>query len=156
MNNNLKLCILYLILVTWFKAGLAGGFPEIILGILGLTLLATQLLQNYFWTRRCFLSILPLLLMFIWALISFNNPKYKALEAQELIELNLEETLLETRDSTKIEMISNGMNLVLEKSRDNPQLSIALFFHLKYTYTTGRLLCCSNLSILEILLSLTR
>ena len=72
--------------------------------------------------------------MFIWALISFNNPKYKALNAQELIELNMEGTLLETRDSAKIEMISNGMNLILEKSRDNPQLSIALFFHLKNSY----------------------
>ena len=134
MNNNLKLCILYLILVTWFKAGLAEGFAGLILSFLGLALLATQLFQNYFWTRRCFLSVLPLLLMFIWALISFNNPKYKALNAQELIELNMEGTLLETRDSAKIEMISNGMNLILEKSRDNPQLSIALFFHLKNSY----------------------
>ena len=135
MNNNLKLCILYLILVTWFKAGLAGGFPGIILGILGLTLLVTQLFQNYFWTRKYFLSIVPLLLMFIWAVISFNNPKYQAINAQDLIELNMEGTLIETRDSTKIEMISNGMNLILEKSRDDPKLSIALFFHLKNTYT---------------------
>ena len=131
MNNNLKLCILYLILVTWFKAGLAGGFPGIILSILGLTLLVTQLFQNYFWTRRYFLSIIPLLLMLIWAVIGFNNPKYQALNAQDLIELNMEGTLIETRDSTKIEMISNGMNLILEKSRDDPKLSIALFFHLK-------------------------
>ena len=135
MNNNLKLCILYLILVTWFKAGLAGGFPGIILSILGLTLLVTQLFQNYFWTRRYFLSIIPLLLMLIWAVIGFNNPKYQALNAQDLIELNMEGTLIETRDSTKIEMISNGMNLILEKSRDDPKLSIALFFHLKNTYT---------------------
>ena len=73
--------------------------------------------------------------MLIWALISFNNPKYQALNAQDLIELNMEGTLIETRDSTKIEMISNGMNLILEKSRDDPKLSIALFFHLKNTYT---------------------
>ena len=131
MNNNLKLCILYLILVTWFKAGLAEGFAGIILSFLGLALLVTQLFQNYFWTRRCFLSILPLLLMFIWALISFNNPKYKALNAQELIELNMEGTLLETRDSAKIEMISNGMNLILEKSRDNPQVVDCFIFSFK-------------------------
>ena len=134
MNNNLKLCILYLILVTWFKAGLAEGFAGIILGILGLALLVNQLFQNYFWTRRYFLSIFPLLLLFIWAIISYNNPKHTALNAQDLIELNMEGILLETRDSAKIEMISNGMNLVLEKSRDNPKLSIALFFHLKNTY----------------------
>ena len=134
MNTNLKICVAYLILISWLKAGLAEGYAELLLSFLGAVILCNQLFQKFFWTRKYLLSILPMFLITIWFAVAFNNPRYRVLTTQDLIDFKMEKTLLESRNPEKIKMISTGINSVLDQAKANPPLSIALFFHLKSSY----------------------
>jgi len=134
VNTNLKICVAYLILISWLKAGLAEGYAELLLSFLGAVILCNQLFQKFFWTRKYLLSILPMFLITIWFAVAFNNPRYRVLTTQDLIDFKMEKTLLESRNPEKIKMISTGINSVLDQAKANPPLSIALFFHLKSSY----------------------
>ena len=134
MNTNLKLCVAYIILISWLKAGLADGYAGLLVSFLGIVVLGKLLLRKLFWTRRYLLSLLPLLSMTIWFVMAYNNPRYRVLNTKDLIHFKMEKTLLESKNPEKIKMISKGINLVIDKGRVNPPLSIALFFHLKNSY----------------------
>jgi O-antigen ligase len=134
VNTNLKLCVAYIILISWLKAGLADGYAGILLNFLAILVLSKQLFRKLFWTRKYLLSILPLFLMTTWFAMAYNNPRYRVLTTNDLIHSKMEKTLLESKSSEKIKMISSGINLVIDKAKVNPPLSIALLFHLKNSY----------------------
>ncbi|MEK9772863.1 MAG: hypothetical protein VW576_04805, partial [Opitutae bacterium] len=104
MSKTFKLCLLYLILITWNKAGHAEGYGTIALYILALVVLSSIVFKREFWTKRKILVCLPIFALILISIASWFNPSYRTISYKDLDDLKFEQVLLDSKDSQKIEM----------------------------------------------------
>lgn len=130
----LKLCLCYLVLLTWMKAGLVDGFPRAILFGLSFVILCLHFGKRSSWRIAKLLPLAPLLFLTALFLSSLLNPAYRVLTVKDLNALGFREKLLQSGNAEKIELLSNGLNGVINRSLSDPSGSLVLFFHLHQRY----------------------
>lgn len=134
MSKSLKLCLLYLILITWNKAGHADGYGTILLYFIGCIIFCCRLINFSQLKPNFFYLCVPILSLVVISIIAWFNPQYRVITMTDLNELNFEKVLLSSADSKKIEMVSNAINLIIGQSKKNPQTSLAFFYYFKNRY----------------------
>ena len=134
MSKSFKLCLLYLILITWNRAGHAEGYGIIALYILGLAIIWSTIGKLNFWKKRRIFQCLPIISLIVISIIGWFNPYYRSVSVKDLEELEFEKTVLESKDSNKVEMVSNAFKLILNQNTEDPSTSLSLFFYFKNTY----------------------
>ena len=129
MSISLKLCIIYLILITWNKAG-SRWLRFLILVFMGASI---SLIQVYklFLKKTSFFSLVPIFLLLSFSFTAYYNPQYRALTIKDLNDLEYEKVLLESKYPRSVELLSNAINLSLDNSKKDPQTSLALLYHFK-------------------------
>jgi O-antigen ligase len=135
VSTLLKLSLVYVILITWMKAGHANGIGSVILTGLGSLIIILHIGRKNFWEWRSLIFHIPLFSLIAISLISYLNPRYRAITPNDLIELKFQEVLLSSDNPSKIEMMTNAINLILDSATSSPSTSISLFYHFKKTYT---------------------
>ena len=129
MSKSLKLCLVYLTLITWNKAGHAHGYGMIVLYIIGGMITCNQLLYLKNLKPKSLLLCLPIF-------IFLCNINYCLVEStisntynERSDRLKFEEVLVSSVDSKKIEFVSNGINLVIgqNKKDQNEPCTFLLF-----------------------------
>ena len=131
MSKSFKLCLLYLILITWNRAGHAEGYGIIALYILGLAIIWSIIGKLEFWKKRRIFYCLPIISLIVISIIGWFNPYYRSVSVKDLEELEFEKTVLESKDSNKVEMVSNAFKLILNQNTEDPSTSLSLFFYFK-------------------------
>lgn len=122
-----------LIVVTWAKAGLAGDWIFYSIGIV--TIYILFLSHNSQTVKRtAFILYLPVLTICIIFTISYFNPSFKKLTDKEWVELNVQESISNEINISKAKMALKAFDNIYKVSESNPELSIALFYHLKNAY----------------------
>jgi len=134
VNTVLKLSLIFIIFITWNKAGHADGVSSYILNILGGLIVVLQLFQRRFWEINQLILFIPIVALTILSIVSFLNPRYRVVTIEDLTYLNFDDVLLTSNDPTKVEMMSKGMNLILDSAKSSPSTSISLFFYFKDSY----------------------
>ena len=134
MNTVLKFSIVYVMFITWNKAGHAEGITTVFLNLLGGLILILHFFQRKFWERKLLLPYIPIVALTILSIVSFLNPRYRVITVKDVTDLNFEKVLLQSNDPNKVEMMTKGMNLILDSAQTSPSNSIALFFYFKNTY----------------------
>ena len=134
MNTVLKLSLVYLIFITWNKAGHAEGITTVFLNVLGALILVLHFFQRKSWGVKQLILYIPIVALTIISIVSFLNPRYRVITVKDVTDLNFEKVLLQSNDPNKVEMMTKGMNLILDSAQTSPSNSIALFFYFKNTY----------------------
>lgn len=134
MNKSSKLCLLYLILITWNKAGHADGYGTILLYVLGVMIVCCRWNDLKYLKSNFLLPCIPIIFLVVISIIAWFNPQYRTITMMDLNDLNFEKVLLSSADSNKIEMASNAINLIIGQSKKDPETSLALFYYFKNRY----------------------
>ena len=134
INNTLKFCVAYLILITWNKAGHAEGYGTLALGIIGGIIVLNQILEKQFWNKKSLLLYLPIVGILMLSVIAWYNPQYRSIIIEDINDLNFEKALTNSQSAEKVEMITNGIKLVMDQSKKDPSTSLAIFYHFKNSY----------------------
>lgn len=134
MNTALKLCLVYIIFITWNKAGHADGVTNLILNGLGGLIFIIHLFQRKFWKVNHLPIYIPIVTLTIISIVSYLNPRYRVVTINDLTNLKFEKVLLQSNDPSKVEMMTRGMNLILDSAKTSPSTSISLFFYFKNQY----------------------
>jgi len=134
VNTVLKLCLVYIIFITWNKAGHAEGITTVFLNVLAALILVLHFFQKKFWEIKLLLPYIPIVALTIISIVSFLNPRYRVISVKDITDLNFEKVMLQSNDPNKIEMMTKGMNLILDSAQTSPSNSIALYFYFKNTY----------------------
>lgn len=133
MPTQLKLCFIYLILLSWCKAGLADGLPKIALFALSLIIIG-NLIFNKFWLniRRFFgfFFLLPILIIFI---ISFLNPSYNWLTFDQIKDLKFQENVRSTKNIENALTASKRFKILLNEELPK-EYKLSIFFDLKNSF----------------------
>ena len=116
------------------KAGHADGIGSVILLGLGSMIIVLHICRKNFWERNSLILHLPIFALTIISLIGYLNPRYRVITHTDLLELKFEEVLLNSNNSSKIEMMTKAVNLILDSAKSSPSTSISLFFHFESTY----------------------
>ena len=76
----------------------------------------------------------PIFILIIVFIISYFNPAYKVLNEDEWIKLNVQKSLTEEFNISKVQMAIKAFDNIYKVSKKDPELSVALFFHFKNNY----------------------
>ena len=68
------------------------------------------------------------------SVIAWYNPQYRSITIEDINDLNFEKALTNSQSAEKVEMISNGIKLVMDQSKKDPSTSLAIFYHFKNSY----------------------
>ena len=133
MATQLKLCFIYLILLSWCKAGLADGLPKIALLALSVIIIG-NLIYNKFWLNfQNFFGLfflLPILFIFI---ISYLNPSYNWLTLGQVKDLKFIENLSSSKDIDSALTVSKRFKILLNEELSK-EYKLALFLDLKNSF----------------------
>ncbi len=131
-----KFFAIYLILLFWTKAGLAGGWVEqvlLVLSIICIFIALSALKRHWSVFKYYFLTAGILTLLFI---LSYLNPTYRNLTKQDLEELNFSERITEINNIEKAAFISKRMQSVFMTQDVNNIDSLAILLGIKDSYTS--------------------
>lgn len=133
MATQLKLCFIYLILLSWCKAGLADGLPKIALLALSVIIIG-NLIYNKFWLNfQNFFGLfflLPILFIFI---ISYLNPSYNWLTLGQVKDLKFIENLSSSKNIDSALTVSKRFKILLNEELSK-EYKLALFLDLKNSF----------------------
>ena len=89
--------ILYILLIPWLKAGLAGGIYKLVLGTLLIIVLLLSL-RDVRWGKLNIIAVLFTTTIPILFLISVLNPSFRSINHEDLKELNFYKRLQSSND----------------------------------------------------------
>jgi O-antigen ligase len=122
-----------LIIVSWAKAGLAGDWILYIVDFSVFWMLIFSLKGK--WAKKHMFPLgLPIFILIIVFIISYFNPAYRILNDDEWIKLNIQESLNKEVNISKVQMTVKAFDNIYKVSKQDPELSVALFFHFKNNY----------------------
>ena len=122
-----------LIIVSWAKAGLAGDWILYLVDISVFWILIFSLKGKRAKKQMIILGA-PIFILIIVFIISYFNPAYKVLNEDEWIKLNVQKSLTEEANISKVQMAIKAFDNIYKVSKKDPELSVALFFHFKNNY----------------------
>jgi len=128
-----RLYILYILLTPWLKAGLAEGVFKLLTGIL-LILLLLLSLRDIRWGKLNMIAVLLNTTIPILFLISVLNPSFRAIDHEDLIELNFYKRLQSANDLNAAQFLSQRFRSILATNENSKSESLAIFFDSLETY----------------------
>ena len=128
-----RLCILYILLIPWLKAGLAEGIFKLLTGIL-LILLLLLSLRDIRWGKLNRIAVLFTTTIPVLFLISFLNPSFRAIDHEDLKELNFYKRLQSSNDLHAAQFLSQRFRSILATNEHSKSQSLAIFFDSLETY----------------------
>lgn len=124
----------YLVLCLWNKAGLAQGYGTLVAGIMGLIITTTHMLDRKAWKKDVLVLFTPLYILVLFAFLASNNPVTKIISKNDLVGLNLEETILNSKNPNKINFFLNSINSITQENEPDATSRIAKFYYYKNSF----------------------
>lgn len=132
-SNYSSVILILLIIVSWAKAGLAGDWILYLVDISVFWMLIFSL--NGKWAKKqIIIPGIPIIILIVVFIVSYFNPTYKILNDDEWIKLNVQKSLTEEANISKVQMAIKAFDNIYKVSKKDPELSVALFFHFKNNY----------------------
>ena len=125
--------ILYILLIPWLKAGLAGGIYKLVLGTLLIIVLLLSL-RDVRWGKLNMIAVLFTTTIPILFLISVLNPSFRAINHEDLKELNFYKRLQSSNDIQAAKFLSERFRSILATNENSKSESLAIFFDSFETY----------------------
>lgn len=122
-----RLYILYILLIPWLKAGLAEGIYKLLEGTL-LILVLLFSLKDIHWRKLNMIAVLFTTTIPILFFISVLNPSYRAINHEDLKELNFYKRLQSSNDLQAAQFLSQRFRSILATNENSKSESLAIFF----------------------------
>ena len=122
----LKYASLYIVTISWFKAGLVDGAQKVFLLVFLLIILALILFKCKGRINSINIIYLSLVIPLLF-IMSYLNPQYRVISQVDLKELNFKERLQTTKNFEGGKFLTERFKSILSTKQHSSSQSIAIF-----------------------------